>query len=309
MTASGEAMKAKVLLLGYGEMGHAFASLLRDRVELTIWQRHPAAGEVKMDVATAVKASDVVIFCLPAVAHEDVLRQIAPNLSPHTICMSIAKGLDEQGRCVAQIFSQYLDHGNERGRYAFLYGPMIAEELSAGRQGFAELAAWHENILPGIRVLFRETRLVLRNTHDVLGCSWAVILKNVYALLFGMVDGLQLGDNVRGYLSVSALQELAQIVVTMGGQAGTAYSLAGLGDLITTATSRNSHHHALGLKLAAGDRTDVRGEGVHTLAMVRKHALLELAPYPLFALADAIVCGGMEPARAFERHLIEINKS
>jgi glycerol-3-phosphate dehydrogenase len=57
----------------------------------------------------------------------------------------------------------------------------------------------------------------------------SVILKNVYAMVFGMADELQLGDNMRGYLSVAALRELDQIVLKMGGQAGSPYHLAGLG--------------------------------------------------------------------------------
>ena len=64
-----------------------------------------------------------------------------------------------------------------------------------------------------------------------------MILKNVYAMVFGMADELELGDNVRGFLATATLQELDRIVLHQGGLPGTPYHLAGLGDLITTATS------------------------------------------------------------------------
>ena len=126
-------------------------------------------------------------------------------------------------------------------------------------------------------------------THDVAGISWSVILKNVYAMMFGVADELQLGDNMRGFLMVAALHELEQIVIQMGGKPASPFHLAGLGDLVTTATSENSHHHELGGMLARGETENIAGEGVHTLKMVEKHHLLNTAMFPLFRLIQQIV--------------------
>ena len=116
-----------------------------------------------------------------------------------------------------------------------------------------------------------------------------MILKNVYAMAFGMADELRLGDNVRGYLATAAIAELHDIVVAMGGDGMAVYGLAGLADLITTGTSEDSHHHALGRQLARGDRSAVEGEGVHTLAMVIQHQLFAYNNYPLFTLMARLV--------------------
>ena len=133
-----------------------------------------------------------------------------------------------------------------------------------------------------------------------------MILKNAYALVFGMADELQLGDNVRGYLSVAALRELDQIVCFMGGQAGSAYHLAGLGDLITTATSEASHHHTLGRLLAKEETDDISGEGIHTLAMVSQHNLFDTANYPLFQLIETIVDQPREVERRISEYLSQV---
>jgi glycerol-3-phosphate dehydrogenase (NAD(P)+) len=130
---------------------------------------------------------------------------------------------------------------------------------------------------------------MLEYSADVQGISWASVLKNVYALLFGAADELGLGDNVRGYLAVAALSEMVRIVVQMGGHESSARQLAGLGDLITTATSAGSHHHELGRLLARGERDRLSGEGIHTLAMVRKSDLFNDSAYPLFRLARELV--------------------
>lgn len=107
-------------------------------------------------------------------------------------------------------------------------------------------------------------------------------------MAFGIADELKLGDNVRGYLATAALQELSQIVQVMGGQTDSPYHLAGLGDLITTATSENSHHHELGRKLAREETDDISGEGPHTLKMIKQHRLLNAQNYRLFQLIGEI---------------------
>ena len=58
---------------------------------------------------------------------------------------------------------------------------------------------------------------------------------------------------------------------------------------MTTATSEDSHHHALGRHLVRGEWSDISGEGVHTLRMVEKFHLFDWRTYPLFALVHDIV--------------------
>ena len=77
--------------------------------------------------------------------------------------------------------------------------------------------------------------------------------------------------------------------VIWAGKKGSPYHLAGLGDLITTATSEDSHHHELGRLLAREETQHIEGEGIHTLEMVAQHHLFNSADYPLFQLIDNIV--------------------
>ena len=279
------AKQLRVLVLGYGEMGHAMEYLLKDRFQLGIWDKFPQDDFHSVKLEDAACGADVVLFCLPVNPHREIAESIAPLLKSACICISIAKGLDEEGQTASQIFS---DVFSSQQPYGLLYGPMISEEIRAGRPAFAQVGC-DADLFNTISGLFAETSLYLTRTSDIIGISWSVILKNVYALIFGMADELKLGDNMRGYLAVAALRELDQIVCSMGGQAGSPYHLAGLGDLITTATSEDSHHHELGRMLARGETDGIAGEGIHTLAMVKQHQLFDTANYPLFRLIDSIV--------------------
>lgn len=278
--------KYKVAILGYGEMGHALQHLLEKHHEISIWDKFPQPGFHSAVLEKIIPDADFILFCLPVNPHREVVTQIRPMLKPGSICLSIAKGLDESGQTAAQIFQDTL---GDRHEYALVYGPMISEEIRASRFAFAQVGCEENRTCMNTLDLFKHTTLYLEVTDDISGISWSVILKNVYALLFGMADELQLGDNMRGFLAVEAIHELDNIVRTMGGQPASPYHLAGLGDLITTATSESSHHHQLGRQLASGDRSLITGEGVHTLAMVDKHQLFNKQDYALFNLVYEIV--------------------
>lgn len=278
--------KYKVAILGYGEMGHAMHHLLSANHECYLWDKYPDDGVKVQPLQDIIPLADFILFCLPVNPHREIIQQIKPLLKLNSICISIAKGLDESGQTATQIFDDVLD---EDHFYALVYGPMISEEIIASRYAFAQLGCSQASTCENTLDLFSHTRLLLESTDDITGISWSVILKNVYALLFGMADELQLGDNMRGFLAVEALQELDKIVSEMGGESGSPYHLAGLGDLITTSTSEDSFHHNLGRELARGDRGNVTGEGVHTLKMVDKHQIFEKQNYPLFNLVFDIV--------------------
>ena len=109
--------------------------------------------------------------------------------------------------------------------YALLYGPMISEEIRAGRYAFAQLGCLDDGTYTRVHGLFHGSGLFMERSTDIAGISWSVILKNVYAMAFGMADELQLGDNVRGYLTVASVRELDGIVRSMGGCAGSPWEL------------------------------------------------------------------------------------
>lgn len=278
-------MKLRVLILGYGEMGHAMEYLLAARHDVRIWSLDGVKGH-DSTLEDEVPWAQVILFCLPVNPHHEVASRIASYLAKGSVCLSIAKGLDETGRTAAQVFERVF---GGKHHYGVVYGPMISEEIRMGRYAFADAVLSDAADFGVVHSLFRGSTLICQQATDMHGRSWSMILKNVYAIMFGVSDELKLGDNMRGHLMVAAIAELSGIVQSFGGQAHTPYSYAGLGDLLTTATSEGSHHHALGQQLVRGEWSDISGEGVHTLRMVEKYHLFEWRAYPLFSLVRDIV--------------------
>src|SRR6185295_4423173 len=93
-------------------------------------------------------------------------------------------------------------------------------------------------------------------------------------------DGLKLGQNTRAALLTRALAEVRRLGTKLGGAPETFSGLAGVGDLILTATGDLSRNRRVGLALASGLTVEAAlstlggevAEGVATSA-----ALVELA--------------------------------
>jgi glycerol-3-phosphate dehydrogenase (NAD(P)+) len=265
--------------------------LLRPRHSLAIWERHPGPGSPSVALESATGQQDFILFCLPANPHFELASRLRPHLRRDGVCLSVAKGLDEHGRTAAQALTEAL---GSVSAFGVLYGPMISEEIRDARPAFAQAGTEKVETYRRIRELFAGTSLYIEHSTDIAGISWSAVLKNVYAILFGVADEMGMGDNTRGYLAVAAVAELESIVTGLGGDPETPWRLAGLGDLITTATSAGSHHHEVGRRLARGQEA-LTGEGIHALEMVHAHGLFDVRGFPLFDLIGRMLA---EPATA-----------
>ena len=291
--------KQRVLIVGYGEMGHAMQHLLRRHHAITVWHCDTAEGRA-VPLTQAATDKDFIILCIPTGPLNDVVAELKPALHEDTLVISISKGLDDKGRIAFDAVSEAVNSSTPR---AVIYGPMISEELCADRPGFAQVGSPDPEWAQRVQSLFADSGLYLTATTDTVGISWCAVLKNVYAMAFGMADELKLGDNVRGYLATVTLQELAAISREKGGAEAAPYGLAGLGDLLTTATSADSHHHALGMQLARGERDNLAGEGTHTIELIGKLNLIDARQYPLMRLIQEIVLTDSDVREKWQHYL------
>lgn len=292
-------IKLRVLIVGYGEMGHAMQHLLQRRHAISVWHCDTPEGMV-IPLTEAAADKDVIVLCIPTGPLHEVVARLKTAMQEDTLLISISKGLDDKGRVAFDAVSSALESSTP---HVVIYGPMISEELRADRPGFAQVGSpdpqWAQRTLS----LFADSGLYLTATADTTGISWCAVLKNIYAMAFGMADELKLGDNVRGYLATVTMQELAAISRQKGGTEAAPYGLAGLGDLLTTATSIDSHHHALGMQLARGERENLAGEGTHTIRLIGQLNLIDTRVYPLMRLIQEIVLTESDVREKWQNYL------
>ncbi len=279
-----------VIIAGHGQMGHAMEALLAGRARLRIWPITPNDLEPPGTIRAAAAEAGFLLVCTPTAAHGAVLAPLARLLAPDSAVLSIAKGLDDAGRTAADILHAHRD----AHPWGVLGGPMIANEIIAGRMGFAELGTADGGLFARARALFPAERLRLGHTSNPRSVSWCGVLKNIYAPLIGVADGLGWGDNVRGHLIMAATAEMQRLLPVLAADGSDAHGDAGLADFVTTVTSASSHHYALGQRIARGDYAALGCEGVHSLRVMRASGRVDARRYPLYAVAEQLAG---EPAR------------
>lgn len=213
----------------------------------------PANIKATLDLKEVVNYSDVIVLSVPTKIMRSVLKEINLELNEPKLFINVSKGIEpETSACVSQIVKEEVTANNFRG-YVNLSGPSHAEELILRK--LTSLLAASDNLDDAIFVqnLFSNDRyLRVYTSNDVIGTETAGAIKNAIAIVSGVAYGIGLGENARAFLISRGVREIVMIVDALGGKKETAYGLAGIGDLIVTASSMNSRNFQCGLKIGQG---------------------------------------------------------
>jgi glycerol-3-phosphate dehydrogenase (NAD(P)+) len=315
----------RVAVLGGGAWGTALADLLaRKGEEVVLWAREPEVVEsvnrdhanpmflpdaplapvlvAESDVRRAVQGAELVVSAAPSFAVRAVARQAAPALDPAALVVSVSKGLEDDSKTMFTVLSEELPAGTA---IAVLSGPSFAREVHQGQPTAVVAAAPHEGVARRAQRAFSCGHFRVYTHTDVVGVELGGALKNVIAVAAGIVEGLGLGHNPRAALITRGLAEITRLGVRMGADPLTFAGLAGMGDLILTATGALSRNRTLGEELGRGKSPEEAlagkksvAEGVNTartaVALGERHGV-EL---PIARQVSEILFKGKSPRQA-----------
>ena len=188
---------------------------------------------------------------------------------------------------------------------AVLSGPSFAEEVYARQPTAVVAAARGQDVAQRVQQIFATSFFRVYSHTDVIGVELAGALKNVIALAAGMLEGLGLGHNTRAALITRGLAEITRLGVALGAEAATFAGLAGMGDLILTATGPLSRNHALGVELGRGRRLEdalagraTVAEGVNTARAAVSLGERHSVELPIARELTAVLFRGKAPRQA-----------
>ncbi len=301
-------------------------AVLRDQRENSVYlpgTRLPSDVAITNDMGEALAGADIVVGAIPSAHARAVYTAMVPHLEIPTraealIFVSATKGIENGSLLrMTEVASDVLgktlrDAGSERGpRFAALSGPSFAREVARGDPTAVVIAARDAQTAACVQEEFSGATLRLYTNDDVVGTELGGAVKNVIAIAAGICDGLGLGHNSIAALVTRGLAEMTRLAAALGGRRDTLAGLAGLGDLVLTATGPLSRNRAVGVELGRGRKLqDILGgmrmvaEGVGTtaatLALARRHAV----EMPITEQMHAVLHEGQEP-RCAMRELME----
>jgi glycerol-3-phosphate dehydrogenase (NAD(P)+) len=237
------------------------------------------------------------------------MRPYLPDVAagkPGPIFVSATKGLERDSLArMSQVIAESLGSDSAAPRVAVLSGPSFARELARGDPTAVVIASEDAATAAQVQEELSGPSLRLYTNPDVIGVEICGAVKNVIAIAAGVCAGLGLGGNTSAALVTRGLAEMTRLCVAAGGCRDTPSGLAGLGDLILTATGSLSRNRTVGVELGrgrplaeilAGMRMVAEGIGTTAsmLALARRHGI----ETPIAEQVHAVLHEGRSPHQA-----------
>jgi glycerol-3-phosphate dehydrogenase (NAD(P)+) len=279
----------KIGVIGAGSWGTTLADLLAKRgYAVTLWayekdlvermrQTHKNDNFLSgftldkrlsftADLAEAAAGKDLLVLVAPSQVMRSVLEQAAPHISPDTLLVSAAKGIENN---TLMLMSEVLEEvlpPEKRQQVAYISGPTFAREVAAEIPTALAVASRNQEVAREVQEIFSCKYFRLYRQDDVIGVELGGSLKNVIALGAGISDGLGYGYNTRAALITRGLVEMTRIGLAKGAREQTFYGLAGMGDLVLTCTGDLSRNRSVGLELGRGRKLPEILDGMKMVA-------------------------------------------
>lgn len=243
-----------------------------DRLSLT--RKHPnlPGSEIPdsilftTDIKEASSGADFLIMAVPSVYTRDTAKDFAPEIEEKTILISAAKGIESQTlMTLTEVIGDELNKAGKTNKVVALSGPTHAEEVAKDLPTLIVCACEDLEAAKKVQMLFDGTCIRPYINPDARGVQICGALKNVEALAVGIARGLGYGDNTCAAMITRGMEEIRRLGLAMGCREKTFFGLAGIGDLIVTATSRHSRNNRAGFLIGQGKTVD---EAVQEIGMV-----------------------------------------
>ena len=284
---------SKIGVLGAGTWGMALSRMLCLKGHsVTVWsalekeidefsanRRHPNLPGMEIpaqvaftkDIQKACEGVDIVLFAVPSPFVRSTAKKAAPYITAGQIIVDVAKGIEKDTLfTMTQIIADEIKNPNIK--IVALSGPTHAEEVAKDLPTTVVSACEDVKTAKLVQEIFSSDCMRVYTNTDVLGVELCGAMKNIMALGSGIALGLGFGDNIKAALITRGMAEIVRLGRAMGCDEHTFYGLAGVGDLIVTATSVHSRNNRCGMLLGQGvkpadaiKQVGMVVEGIHAL--------------------------------------------
>ncbi len=315
-------------ILSAGTWGVALARLLqRNGHQVTVWSKFQAEVDsltatrvhpnlpgltISEDIAftsdakTVCEDKDILLFAVPSVFVRETAALMAEFIPDGQIIVDVAKGIEPDTLLtMTEVIRDELckDGKHDNVKLVALSGPTHAEEVALDMPTSIVSACQDLDVAEVVQDTFMDTCMRTYTNADVLGVELCGALKNIVALAAGISAGLGYGDNAKAALITRGMAEITRLGLAMGCSEQTFYGLAGIGDLIVTATSPHSRNNRCGMLIGQGvqpqeaiRQVGMVVEGVNALPAAMQLAQRHNVDMPIVTGVNAVVNGLLSPA-------------
>lgn len=328
-------------VLGAGTWGMALARLLSNSgQDVTVWSAikkeiddlsstrcHPNLPDMIIpDTIVFTKSieevcvqKDIILFAVPSVFVRSTAEKARQYIPDGQIVVDVAKGIEADTLyTMSEVIRDEMqkDGLHPNAKIVALSGPTHAEEVACDMPTTIVSACTDLDVAEKVQDVFMNTCMRVYTNVDVHGVELCGALKNIIALAAGISKGLGYGDNAKAALITRGMAEISRLGVAMGCMEQTFNGLAGIGDLIVTATSEHSRNNRAGQLIGNGcspsdaiKRVGMVVEGVNALPAVMQLMQRYDIDMPIVTAVNAVVNEGADPKEIVTRLMSRDKKS
>lgn len=329
-------MIRKIGILGAGTWGTALAIMLANTGnDVTAWSaldseievlsqthRHPnLTGAVipdtvkyTRDIEKACRKMDIILFSVASPYVRATAENAAPYIETGQLIVDVAKGIEQT---TLMTMSEVIrDAVGKDVTVVALSGPTHAEEVSVNMPTTVVSACRDIRAAEKIQDIFMNTCMRVYTNEDIIGVELCGALKNIIALACGISAGIGYGDNAKAAIITRGIAEMSRLGVAMGCSRSTFAGLAGIGDLIVTATSRHSRNNRAGYLIGSGlspaeaeKEVGMVVEGIHALPSAVALAEKYNVDMPIISAVNDMINNAVSPLETVNQLMSREKKS
>ena len=298
------------MLCNSGKKVQVWSALSFEIEEYSTTRRHrnlpnmiiPDEMDFTCDLEEVCTDKDILLFAVPSVYVRQTARDAAKFIHDGQIIVDVAKGIEPVTfKTMSEVIREEL--AGKDVKIVALSGPTHAEEVAMDLPTTIVSACEDISVAEKVQNIFMNSNMRVYTNTDVKGVEICGALKNIIALASGISSGLGYGDNAKAALITRGLVEMKRLGKQLGCLDDTFSGLAGMGDLIVTATSIHSRNNRCGYLIGQGysveDAVKQVGmvvEGINAIPAAMQMSEKYNVEMPIVKAVDAVINHGANPA-------------
>ena len=208
------------------------------------------------DINQAIEDSDTLVFATPSPYIKDHLKKVTVSLENKCIISAIKGIVPDENMLVNDYFSTY--YKVKPDNIIIIAGACHAEEIAMEHLSYLTLVC--RDIKKAKKLsdsIFKTPYLNSASSRDMIGLEYVSALKNIYAIVAGICNGLKYGDNFQSVYIPNAFDEMVRFLNAVHPVKRNITSAAYLSDLLVTSYSTFSRNRMFGKMIGEGNNVNV----------------------------------------------------
>ncbi len=325
-------------VIGAGSFGITLVKILSRNTDVMVYSRNPEVVEsinnghhphlgvalrpnvrATSDPAEICAATNLLFAVVPSSNFRQMMKDFCPFLKPSHIMIQGTKGLDVSrireedwqnltfNKNDVCTMTEVIRQESNVIRVGCLSGPNLSGEILAGQPAATVIASEFDEVIKLGQQVLSSKKFFAFGSHDLHAAEIAGAFKNIIAVASGILAGMGMGKNMQSLLITRGLREMIYFGTAMGTSGAAYLGVAGIGDLIATATSEHSRNYTFGKRFASGEdydhimaTTSEVVEGVRTLKIINQLAKNDHLDLPIVTVLHKVIFEGFNMQRGLE---------